>query len=140
MAAPAPIARRASSADRTLTSNRATPNASGDGLRFGRLELGLESREQPLGTLQQRSQAEERCGAGQIGQDRVLEEGDAGDVSREQAGERPRVIQLGDEPGAEVTGEEEEREAESDRIGSSQGPTLGRLASGPISVVSAIVA
>src|SRR5271166_5333342 len=106
--APPASAVRASSADRTLTSNCATGSVSGSRRVFDWLERRPASRQQAIGSLEDRIQSKQDGGARQIGQDRRADGKNTGDVAGEQSGEVARIVHLGDQPGSKVAGQEEE--------------------------------
>src|SRR5208337_848397 len=105
--APPASAVRASSADRTLTSNCATGSVSGSRRVFW-VERCPASRQQAIGSLEDRIQSKQDGGARQVGQNRRADEKNTGDVAGEQSGEVARIGHLGDQPGSKVAGQEEE--------------------------------
>src|SRR5208337_2247121 len=105
--APPASAVRASSADRTLTSNCATLIGLRQPEAFDRLERRPTRRQQAISSLEDRFQSKQDGGARQVGQDRLVDERNPGDVAGEQSGEVAGIVHLGDQPGSKVTGQEE---------------------------------
>src|SRR5271166_5096325 len=106
--APPASAVRASSARPDAQSNCATRSVSGSRRVFDWLERRPASRQQTIGSLEDRIQSKQDGGARQVGQNRRADEKNTGDVAGEQSGEVVRIVHLGDQPGSKVAGQEEE--------------------------------